>query len=252
MMTLFSIWQSFQSLVNTSQNSYFRPQTDFAQAVNDISKDLWDTWTSQNEKSYQIRTYLSPFLKSKNIVTKPANSYYTVAKYPGDYGRLASAAVWSLNDAAIPCPNVDDGKCEGFETQSEVDEKFYENIVERQVDLIDEKRWKACLTHLTKKPTLLRPKMTQIDGGWNLAPRTASVLVLDYYIVPTDGEFKYTVVPGDPQTGAGDFIQYDPSSTPLQWNSVVLNYFLWKLALRYGIFIGNTFLAQFAEKQKAA
>jgi len=247
MMTLFTIWSSFQSLVNTSQNSFFRPQTDFQQAVNDISKDLWDSWTSQSEKSEQIRTYLRPFLKSRNIIVTPANSFYGTINYPPNYGRFASAAVWSLNDQTVPCPESDD-----FENQEEVDAKFYASVTEAPVDQIDEQRWKSCLVHKTKKPTLAAPKITQIDGGWKVAPREVSVIVLDYYTKPVDGTFKYTLVPGDPQTGAGDFIQYDPSSIPLEWNEVVLNYFLWKLATRYSIFIGNTFLAQFAEKQKTA
>lgn len=253
MLSLFTIWTSFQSLVNTAQNSFFRPQQDFQQACNDISKELWETWTGQAEKSQQIRDYLSSFLKSKNILVTPRNSYYGTVDYPKDYGRFASAAVWSLKEQCVPCPDVDNGKCKGYKSQEEVNEEYYKNIQERQVDLIDEQRWKSCLTHLTKNPTLDNPKITQIDGGWKVAPRDVSILVLDYYIQPMEGTFKYSLVAGNPQTGAGDFIQYDAAaSTPLQWPETVLNFFLWKLATRYGLFIGNTFLSQFAKQQEAA
>lgn len=252
MLSLFTIWSSFQSLVNTAQNSFFRPQTDLQQSVNDISKELWDNWTSQSEKSQQIRDFLAPFLKSKNIIVIPQNSYYGLVEYPDNYGRYASTRVFSINNDVVPCPDVDNGKCEGFETQQEVNEEYYANILERTVDLIDEQRWAACLEHLTKNPTLKNPKITQIDGGWKVAPRTVSVLVLDYYIRPTEGTFKYTIAPGNPQTGAGDFIQYDPTSIPLQWPETVLNYFLWKLATRYGLFIGNQFLSQFSAQQEKA
>ena len=78
-------------------------------------------------------------------------------------------------------------------------------------------------------------------------------IAFDWYKVPKEGTFVYTVVLGNPQTGAGDFIQYDAvNSIPLEWPETVLNYFLWKLATRYGIFIGNTFLAQFAKQQEDA
>ena len=250
MLSLFTIWQSFQSLVNTAQNSFFRPYTDFQQSVNDISKELWDQWTSSSEKNQQVRDYLAPFLKSKNIMVQPRNSYYGVVLYPKDYGRYASAAVWSIRNQCVPCPDVDNGKCKGYKTQEEVNEEYYRNIEERQVDLIDEQRWKACLTHLTKMPTIQAPKITQIDGGWKVAPKDVSIIVLDYYKVPAEGTFLYTVEPGNPQTGSGDYIIFNTSSVSLEWPETVLNYFLWKLAKRYGVFIGNQFLAQFSEQQK--
>lgn len=252
MLSLFTIWQSFQSLVNTAQNSLFRPQTDFQQAVNDISKELWDNWTSQSEKSQQIRDFLSPFLKSKNLITTPRNTYYATVNYPENYGRYASTRVFTINNECLPCKDVEGGACGNGEwkTDTEIAEEFYKSLVEVQCDLIDEQRWAACLNHLTKMPTLKAPKITQIDGGWKIAPRTVSVLVLDYYTRPIDGTFKYTISPANTDTGAGDEIIYDPTSVKLQWSESVLNYFLWSLAKRYGLFIGNEFLAQFSNEQK--
>lgn len=253
MLSLFTIWQSFQSLVNTSQNSFFRPQTDFQQAVNDISKELWVDWTGEAEKSQEIRDFLAPFLKSKNIMVTPVNSYYNTLTKPAKYGRFANAAVWTLGKKCVPCANVNNGKCAGYKEQQEINEEYYKNIKETQIDLVDLNRWQACLEHLTKKPTLDKPKMVQVDGGWRVAPRDVSIVVLYWYAEPRQGTFNYTVVPGNPQTGAGDFIQYDAAtSVELEWPETVLNYFLWKLATRYSIFIGNTFLSQFAKQQEAA
>lgn len=253
MLSFFTIWQSFQSLCNTAQNSFFRPQTDFQQAVNDISKELWDEWTRLSEKDQQVRDFLRPFLKSKNLLVTPRNSYYGTVDYPKNYGRFATARVWTLGDQCVPCPDVDNGKCKGYQSQEEVNQEYYANIREYEVDLVDDKRWGASLNHLTKMPTLKKPKITQIDGGWKVAPRDVSVLVLDYYIRPREGTFVYTITAGDPQTGAGDFIQYDAaSSVQLEWPETVLNYFLWKLSTRYGLFIGNQFLSQFSKTQEAA
>lgn len=253
MLSLFTIWQSFQSLVNTSQNSFFRPQTDFQQSVNDISKELWIDFTGMAEKSQEIKDYLAAFLKSKNIMVEPRNSYYGVLPYPKNYGRYATASIWTINDRCVPCADVDNGKCKGLKTQEEITEEYYKNVTEHQIDLVDIQRWTACLEHKTKKPSLKNPKMTQVNGGWNVAPRDVSIVVLYWYVQPKEGTFVYTVTPGNPQTGAGDFIQYDANaSVPLEWPETTLNYFLWKLAKRYGIFIGNTFLSQFAKQQEAA
>lgn len=252
MLSLYSIWSSFQSLVNTAQNSFFRPQTDFAQQVNDISNEIWEEWTGMAEKSQEIRDHLAPFLISKNLKVEPRNTYYGEALYPKNYGRFASAAVWSLKNQCVPCPNVDGGKCKGVKTQEEVNEEYYANITENEVDLVDAQRWTSCLNHKTKKPTLSKPKITQINGGWKVAPRDASILVLSYYTKPVEGTFKYTVVAGNTVTGDGDYIQYDPTSVPLQWPETVINEFLWRLATRYGLFINSQFLTQFANSKKRA
>ena len=253
MLSLFTIWQSFQSMYNTSQNSFFRPQTDFQQQVNDISKDLWDGWTRMSEKDQQIRDFLFPFLISKNVIVEPRNSYYGFLSKPKNYGRWATARIWTVDGSCIPCGDAVNGKSKEFKSKEEVTEEYYSRIKEAEVDLVDNKRWAACLSHLTKNPTLEKPKMTQVDGGWRVAPRTVSVIALDWYKEPKEGTFVYTEVAGDPQTGAGDFIQYDAvNSVPLEWPATVLNYFLWKLGVRYGLFINNQFLSQFSEQKMTA
>ena len=217
--------------------------------MNAISKEVFLIWTGMAEKSQEVRDYLFPFLVSKNLMVEKKNSYYGFLKKPDTYSRWGTARIWTLGDKTIPCANVDGGKCEGYKSQEEINEEFYANIKEAEIDLIDDKRWAACLEHLTKMPTLAKPKTLQVDGGWRVAPRDVSIVALDWYKEPKEGTFKYTVVPGDPQTGAGDFIQYDPTSTPLEWPETVLNEFLWRLADRYGIFISNPTLSQLSKQQ---
>lgn len=252
MLSLLQIWNSFTSVYNTSQQSFFRPQTDFVTQVNDISKDLFLKWADMSEKSQEIRDFLFPFLISKNLMVTPKNSYYGFLKKPDTYSRWGAARIWTLKEETVPCAEVENGKCEGWKTQDEVNEEYYKNIEEAEVDLIDQQRWAACLKHLTKMPTLKAPKMLQIDGGWRVAPRSVSVIALDWYKEPKDGEFKYSVVAGNPQTGSGDFIQYDPTSQQLEWPPTVINYFVWRLGTRYGLFTNNQLILQFAKQQEAA
>lgn len=251
------LYNDFQSYVNTFQGGWFRPQTDFQNACNNISNDLWEKWTRQAEKSQEIIDNLAPFLRSQNRTTVPQAASYAKFDPPKDYGRYASARIIVQGaDTCIRCAGLvtdaDQGACSetDVESQEAVTQKYYENICERQVDKIDDQRWGAVCDHLTHKPTLQNPKITQIDGGFKVAPRSVSVVVLDYYIRPTDAVFGYVKAPGNVQTGAGDQIIFDPKSTPLQWPSTVVNEFLIRLGERYGLFTRDQFMAQASTQQK--
>lgn len=268
----FALYQSFQSYVNTFQGGWFRPQTDFQTATNDISNELWEKWTRLSEKSQEIRDNLGPFLRSKNRIVEKQSTYYGTFLPPDDYGRFASARIIRKDNECIPCRGIGgiEGKEQGdcsetdIQDQEQVSDTYYEGICEQQIDMIDNMRWGSVCQHLTKAPTLYNPKMTQysvevtgpkstITGkiAFKVAPRTVSVVVLDYYIRPTPCVFGYTKAPGDVQTGAGDQIIYDVNkSTPLQWPTTVITEFLIRLGERYGFFTRDQFMAQAATQQK--
>lgn len=251
MLSLFKIWTSFQSYVNTFQGSWYRPISDFQPAVNDISMQLWENWTALLEKSQEIQDRLSPFKMSKNLVVNGATARYGELKFPKDYDRFSSARIIRHNDTCVPCPDVDGGACDGFKTQEEVTDKYFDGLKESRVELVDNQRWAACLDHLTKKPTLEAPKMVQTKSGWNVAPRKVSVIVLDWYKRPKEGTFRYTITPGNPQTGAGDFLVYDDAlSEKLEWEESIINEFIWRLGERFGLFTYNQFTAQISTQLK--
>lgn len=248
---MFDLWQSFQSTVNTFQGGWFRPQTDFQQKCNDISKSLWVKWTREAEKSQEAKDNLIFFLKSKNRIVKSQNTSYGIMTPPDDYGRFASARLIISGTTCLPCKDVDNGKCDELKTQEEISEEYYESICEIQVDLIDNQRWGSVCDHLTKKPTLASPKITQIDGGFKVSPRTVSVVVLDYYINPVDAVFAYTVTTPNIETGAGDQIVYNKSlSKPLTWPINVKNEFIIQLGEAYSYFTREQFWAQFNNQKK--
>lgn len=253
MLSLLKIWESFQSYANTFQGSWYRPNTDFQPAVNDISKELWEEWTAQAEKSQEIKDHLAPFLKSKNLIVNGQSSSFGQLGYPVDYGRLSSARIIVHNDTCVPCADVDGGKCANgdFKTQEEVTDQYLDNIEQTIVEVVDNQKWAACLKHLTKKPTLAKPKMTQYLTGWNVSPRKVSVVVLDYYVKPREGTFKYSITPGNPTTGAGDFLVYDSvTSVELEWPETVMNEFVVRLGIRFGIAIRDQFITGISTQQK--
>lgn len=253
MIDLFDLNKSFQSLVNTFQGGWFRPQTDLQNAANDISNELWEMWTRQAEKSQEIIDNLSPFFKSRNILVKPQNTYYGTFNQPPDYGRFASARVITYRSTCLPCETAENGNCSELEEMElkAVKEKYYESICEITVEKIDSQRWGAVCEHLTKAPTLENPKLTQVENGFKIAPRTISVVVLDYYTRPVNAVFNYTKAPGNVQTGAGDQLIYNKNaSVPLQWPSTVINELLIRLGERYGIFTRDQFITQLNLKNK--
>lgn len=248
---IFDLWKSFQSAVNTMQGGFYRPQTDFQQKVNDISNDLWVKWTNEAEKSQEARDNLSFFLQSENVIASPAKSNFGTVPFPDDYGRFSGLRIVVSGDKTVPSEEVNNGKCDGFQSEQEKTDKYYESLEEHNVELIDNMRWGSCLSHKTKFPTLQNPKAMQIDEGFRVAPRQISVVVLDYYVRPYNAIFGYTLAAGDKQTGAGAQIIFDQSkSKDLPWPSTVKNEFLVRLGEAYGLYTRDQFVSQFSTQQK--
>ena len=252
MIDLFDLYESFKSYTNTFVGGWFRPQTDFTKRCNDISKNLWVKWTREAEKSQEAKDNLFPFLKSKNIIVA-ANGPYGKFQSPKDYGRFATARIIVANHNCYPDKSVENGNCENgdFKTEQELTDEFYDSVEQIDVELIDDKKWGAVNAHLIKKPTLTKPKIRQIDNGFEVAPRKVSVIVLDYYVEPKEATFVYTLTPGNVQTGAGDQIIYDnKNSNPLEWPATVRNEFLIELGASYGLFTRDQFMTQVTQQQK--
>ncbi len=247
----YSLWLDFNSIANTSINGWFRPETDFIRAVNQISIDLWNNYTGEAEKSEEIKSKLSPFLLSKNIAVQSSGGYYGVAKKPPLYGRFSSARIVVHSSGTIPAKDVDEGKCEGLKTQEEITDEYYDNIKEYKVQMIENQRWSAYCEHLSKGPTLAKPGITQINDYFRVAPRKISVIVIDYYKEPKPATFKYSLTPANIQTGSGDMIIYNSnSSEKLEWPEQMRNEFLEELKKWYIQFTRDQNFSNISAQQK--
>lgn len=249
---MFSLWQSFMTAVNTAQGGFYRPQTDFQQKVNDISRELWVEWTNEAEKSQEARDNLIYFLQSQNIKVDRAQANYGLFSPPANYGRLASIRIIVTGDnKTVPSKDVNDGKCDGIESQEEINEKYYSEMSEVTVQMIDNMRWGSMLEHPKKGPSMKYPKATQIDKGFKVAPRDISVVRFDYYVEPEEAVFGYTLAAGDRQTGAGAQIIYNQAkSKDLPWPDTVRNEFIIRLGVSFGVFTRDQFLTQISTQQK--
>lgn len=226
MIDLFDLWQDFNAQTNTSQNGWWRPESDFVRRVNNASLELWNRLTDLAEREQRIIDELRPFLKSKNIIVKSQNSFYGVVTPPDDYGRFATARIILAGKMCVPCQDVDEGKCINgdWESEQELADDYYNKTCQAQIEKIDNQRWPSVLQHLTRRPTLEKPKITQINSVFNVAPREVSVVVFNYYTKPKDGTFVYTTSTPNLKNGSGDVIIYNKkASTPLEWPETVKN-----------------------------
>ena len=160
-----------------------------------------------------------------------------------------------LNEVTIeedkPNNRLNDGKCDGIESQEEINEKYYSEMSEVTVQMIDNMRWGSMLEHPKKGQSMKYPKATQIDKGFKVAPRDISVVRFDYYVEPEEAVFGYTLAAGDRQTGAGAQIIYNQAkSKDLPWPDTVRNEFIIRLGVSFGVFTRDQFLTQISTQQK--
>ena len=252
MIDLFELYKDFNAINNTSQNGFWRPEKDFERNANEASVILWNKKIDEANKSNKITDDLSPFFVSKNIIVKNANSFYGVIDKPSkkgeEYGRWGGARLLVAgNNACVPDKNVDNGNCSNgnFKTEQELTDEYYNTVSEVQIEKIDSSRWTSVLNHLTKRPTLANPKITQVNDQFQVAPRQVSVVILNYYVQPKKAVFKYTVSSPNIVNGSGDEIVYDKTnSTPLQWPETVKDELL---AILKDVYIGFTRDSKYAQ-----
>lgn len=248
------LYNDFIATVNTFQGGFYPPASVFIRVANDISNEMWEQKTDEAENNQKNQDDLAPFLKTKNCIVDASNQTYGIFKYPDDYGAYSSAGIAVYQGKTVGYSDCD--IC-GSKPQYDEEEKYQmiqrylDNIVEHDVKKISNSKWRNCLSSITKPPTLEKPKITEENRGFKVAPRSISVVLLDYYTPPIPATFVYTTVPGNPQTGAGDQIIYNKAaSTPFQWGSTLVNEFLWKLGTKFGLYTQSQFLAQFSNQKE--
>lgn len=261
--TPFELWQDFRTWVNTQQGGFMPPQSVFIRVANIASLELWKRWTREAEKSQEVKDYLLPFLISKNIITTQSNSFYSTFLPPPNYGRFATAKILLVKDnedkkITVPSKEVDGGKCcKGnkanvrLKIERELPDNYYDKTVEASIQIVDNQKWSGMLEHLTKFPTFEKPKMTQINGIFKVAPQDVSVVVLNYYTEPEDAVFGYKPVAGNLQTGSGGAITYDPNTSKnFQWSKQVKPDLLEEIKKVYLLYTRDSLGTQISSAQK--
>lgn len=265
----FELYEELAGLVNTRQGGHVRPHRNFLQWLYQISLELYEMKFQDWERSQKIVDDLSrPFLTSVNVQIKGG-----VAAFPKDYGHFSSARYYVSDGKAVPLKRLktldycgkelettndpvmlDPALRELVESEAEATailEAVEDPGMEVEITLIPNSKWAGCLNNRIAKPTMQKPKMTQFEGGFRVAPLTVDTIVLDYLRLPKQPTMDYTVVAGNPLTGDGDYIQYNAAnSTQLEWSPLVRNEFLTRLEKKFGKFIREDFIWQTSESDR--
>lgn len=249
------LYNDFIATVNTFQGGFYPPASVFIRVANDVSIEMWEEKTAVAENNQKNQDDLYVFLRTKNCIVVATNTNYGMTNYPEDYGAYSSARVVLFQGKFVgyeDCETCGSKPDQDEEERYQQVQRYLDGLVEHDVKKINNSKWGNCLSSETKPPTFEKPKITQVNKGFKVAPRGIPVIVLDYYINPAAATFEFTKVPGNPQTGAGDQIIYNKNtSVPFQWNKNVINEFLWRLGERFGIYTRDQFLAQYSnQKQK--
>ncbi len=265
MIDMFDLWRKFCGRVNTAQGGHARPEGNFQEWVNDSSLSLYEEKFAVAGKSQKVADDIGrPFLRSVNIHVKDG-----VAKYPEDYGHYSSSRYYLAGKNSVPKEDLDlydscGKKVSMDERPATISEEDWEIIQiskgknkepiktkQIQTVLVSNDRWGSMQTSRFAGPTATSPKLSQFDDGFRVAPDDISIFVLDYYKVPRKAVFAYTVDPGNPITGDGDYIIYDKAkSVSLEWSDLVINEILNRLEIHYAKYIREGFNYQVAENER--
>ena len=251
---LFNLLQTLWSQCNVQQGGQIRPEQDFQNWVNAISEELFKKYVGEFQLNQQVTDQLKPFHYRVNVNVTPQPGYpYDLVVLPSNYEYLAGLRFLKQKDentcGYLPgIPLIDcDGNCMSVTDPDYIAmiAKFAgQNLIESTINVIDTARWGSCLAHLRKGPTWDNPKATQYSGGFQIAPKGITSVVVDYFKAPTPAVFAYTY-------GADDIIVYNPGgSTQLEWSKVVINEFIIRLMKKYGAAVREDSFYQMANEDK--
>lgn len=246
-----------------NQGAYISPPM-FVSMANDISKELMQEKFAKWQESQKLTDDMYNLLKTVNLtIPQLPGKPYDLATVPADFAHFSSARIIYNTERFKGCVTKEykcvDGKtgCECESTECTADNKYIdpdlvelekmerdEHLAEAMVKIIDNQRWAAKLTHKTKKPTWNSPAVTMIGGDMKVAPKNVGVLLLDYFVIPQDSVFAYTV-------GANDEIIYDAAnSVSLPWPVTLKPEFLARLMKKYGVAIGDKNMEMAGERDR--
>src|SRR6185436_7884620 len=227
----FTTWQRLMTLVNVSQNGQI-PPTVFNNWYNEVSDWYFKKLAEEYAINQILSDFLSPFTLYANIIVTPQpGGNFGIAVYPANYEFFLNGSILvQAEEDTCFCnqayPIIDakgNSKRWNDPDMAQLAINFAgANIEERQLVLIDLQRWPSCLEHKTKGATIKKPKMTQFQGGFKVAPKGVNSILLYYLKTPVKSVFSYTIV--------NDIAIYDATgSTQLEWSEQVTPIFLAEL-----------------------
>lgn len=258
MIDVFDLYNDFRNLVNTWQGGNWSLNEAFIRNLNIVYSFIANREIRNARKSQESKDNAIAFLVSKNIIIKSSPyERYAILPLPKDYFRFSSSRIVLIKNetivSTIPDISVNKGKCfDGKKSNVTIIQPTVakSTVSEIAIELIDDAQWAGCMNHLKKFPTMAAPKMVQINGTFQIAPKEVSVCVFSYYKSPAPAILSVTYTDGDNQFGEGDEVIYNESkSTKILLPLNLKNEILWMLGEAYGYFTREQFLAAFGNQK---
>lgn len=252
MIDVFDLYERFSGRVNTHQGGHARPHRNFLNWVRDINKELFREYYQVFEKTQEISDVLTPFLRSQNVVILPnPGANFDIIRKPTDYSRFAQIRVFKRGGVAVGLPGLPTCNCQGEVTECPVTldpdelvalrDQADMNLEEVAATKVDNTRWGALASRISKKATADSPMVTAYEGGVKIRPKGLGVVVFDYFRAPLEPSFIYTI---QDQGLESERIQYDAvKSTKLEWDDTLTEEFLSRLQGRYAMYVRNQAIA---------
>lgn len=264
LLDIYDLFIAFKSEANVNQGAYVSPLK-FQALCNTISQELIQEKFAKWQESQKLTDDMVHLLKTVNLtIPQLAGKPYDMVTMPADFAHFSSARVVYNTEKMKGCVTTEYGCVDGGTgcpcetTECTADNKYIdsdmvalqamerdEHLVEGMVTIVDNQRWASKLTHRTKMPTWKAPAITEAAGGWKIAPKNLGVMLLDYFLVPENAVFAYTINP------ATDEITYDvANSKPVPWPITMKAEFVARLIKKYGVAIGDRNLEMAGERDR--
>lgn len=226
------LYESFNSLNNTHQGGHLRPNADFIPRVKEASLKFFNALASQETKSEMVQSVLVPFVKKASIIVEKDGSDY-IAKYPKDYKYYKAGGIITISDKtyADEDSEVWSNKCVLSEEQRKDFFPSEEDYQRYPLTKVFPNQWNGVLAHKNRKPTFQKAYIVQRGKGFEVAPISIGVIVIDYYRLPNDPVYNYTEENAYPDV----FIRFkEDQSKHLEWGDEMMPAFLYELSRAYG------------------
>lgn len=239
MITTCKVYTDFRGIVNTWQQSHFRPAS-FETALHLASMEMFNIRRRALGNNQDITDELRPFLTSVQIAISDF-ARGGIIRYPLNYSRFEELTYFSAGEdqsaVGVPCKGVPkmakNGRCRPLREEEKAEAQEKEKLVERGIDKIASGKWASCLEHAFLGPSETNAVCSQTGEGFIVKPEGIGYVVLYYLAIPERPKFAYK------KDEKHNIICIPEQCKNLLWNDELYPELMARLKTYYGSFNSN-------------
>lgn len=226
------LYDMFNSMYNTHQNGFYRPQ-DFVTAVIAVSLELFNKMGGELPRRQKYADLMAPFYKTANVAVSERITG-DIAEKPADFQYYSDAGML-LNNGTIVADAASEFYKDGQLISGQDLEDFFPVTTEYKkvpVALVPANKWNSMTTHVTRGASMQNPKIKRGEEGFEVLPKGIGIISIGYYRLPQEPVYKY----GERVEGPDTFLEFqEEGSVHLEWSSALIPAFLYKLGQYYNL-----------------